>query len=91
MKNERNTGEERDDFSKIEVFYKYMDVKLKLDQKSILMEELQATIDQLRELLYLAQSKTYAASRKKNVDAKIQQLRFFEEDYRVYSTRQSNT
>lgn len=80
-KKELNTREELDDFTKIEVFDKYMEVRLERDQKAIQVEELLATIEQMQELLRLGQSKTYGTSSEKNIDQEIEQLSFFEEGH----------
>lgn len=66
-KTQLNSLHELDDFSKIEVFERYLEVKLDRDKKAVQVEELQATVNQLRELLILGQSKVYGASSEKYI------------------------
>lgn len=77
--NELNTLQQLEDFSKIEVFEKYLVVKQERDKNAIRIEELEATVERLRELLRLGQSRTYGTSSEKSIDPEYEQMSMLEE------------
>ena len=80
--NELNNLEKLKSFSQIELCEKLLENQRELDQKDIQIEELEATIQRLRELLKLSQSNAYGTSSEKNLDPNIEQLSMLDEEPR---------